>query len=106
MGRPKDLRGTRLVKSPKELSLHCKSNPKSQYQDWTSPGEIVRHQESTIKIQQKAIQNTNEKLATYSLTDLTGAAADAVANMSTGGDVSIVLAGVELGDVTVVAGED
>jgi hypothetical protein len=45
-------------------------------------------------------------LATYSLTDLTGAAADAVANMSTGGDVSIVLAGVELGDVTVVAGED
>lgn len=57
-------------------------------------------------MQQKAIQNTNDRLATNSLTDLTGAAADAVANMSTGGDVSIVLAGVELGDVTVVAGED
>lgn len=47
-----------------------------------------------------------DRLATYSGTDLTGTAADAVANKSTGGDVSIVLAGVELGDVTVVAGED
>lgn len=40
------------------------------------------------------------------LTYLTGAAVDEVANRSTGGDVSIVFAGVELGDVTVVAGED
>lgn len=37
---------------------------------------------------------------------LTGAAVDEVAKRSTGGDVSIVFAGVELGDVTVVAGED
>lgn len=40
------------------------------------------------------------------LTYLTGAAVDEVAKRSTGGDVSIVFAGVELGDVTVVAGED
>lgn len=40
------------------------------------------------------------------LTYLTGAAVEEVAKRSTGGDVSIVFAGVELGDVTVVAGED
>lgn len=51
-------------------------------------------------------QNTNKHSLEYSLTHLTGTAADGVANKSTGGDVSIVLAGVELGDVTVVAGED
>lgn len=45
-------------------------------------------------------------MSTYSGTDLTGTAADAVANKSTGGEVSMVLAGVELGDVTVVTGED
>lgn len=39
-------------------------------------------------------------------TYLTGAAVDEVAKRSTGGDVSILFAGVELGDVTVVAGED
>jgi hypothetical protein len=48
----------------------------------------------------------NKEFTVYSLTNLTGTGADAVANRSTGGDVSIVLAGVELGDVTVVAGED
>ena len=39
-------------------------------------------------------------------TYLTGAAVDAVAKRSTGGDVSMLFAGVVLGDVTVVAGED
>lgn len=38
--------------------------------------------------------------------ELTGAAVDAVAKRSTGGDVSMLFAGVVLGDVTVVAGED
>lgn len=58
------------------------------------------------KIKQKPNENINKQFTTCSLTNLTGTAADAVANKSTGGDVSIVLAGVELGDVTVVAGED
>lgn len=43
---------------------------------------------------------------TYCRTNLTGAAVDEVAKRSTGGEVSILFAGVELGDVTVVAGED
>lgn len=59
-----------------------------------------------IKAKQKFPQNINKQFTAYSSTNLTGTAADAVANKSTGGDVSIVLAGVELGDVTVVAGED
>lgn len=58
------------------------------------------------KIKKKPNQNINKQLTACSLTNLTGTATEAVANKSTGGDVSIVLAGVELGDVTVVAGED
>lgn len=61
---------------------------------------------SVHKNKTKPHRNINKQVTAYSLTNLTGTAADAVANKSTGGDVSIVLAGVELGDVTVVAGED